>query len=90
MAAQVVIRPYLRQPQFKNWQIKVFYVIVYDRRGEGRSADPDAKFTYQEAFQDLNFILKKYNLKKVTLIGHSFGGLVATLYTAKYPEKVNS
>lgn len=69
---------------------KGFYVIVYDRRGEGRSADPDAKFTYQEAFQDLNFILKKYNLKKVTLIGHSFGGLVATLYTAKYPEKVNS
>jgi len=67
-----------------------FYVIIYDRRGEGRSADPDAKFTYKEAFQDLNFILKKYNLKKVTLIGHSFGGLVATLYTAKYPEKVNT
>jgi proline iminopeptidase len=69
---------------------KGFYVLVYDRRGEGRSADPEAKFTYEEAFQDLNFILKKYNLKKVTLIGHSFGGLVATLYTAKYPEKVNS
>lgn len=69
---------------------KGFYVLVYDRRGEGRSADPDAKFTYKEAFQDLNFILKKYNLKKVTLIGHSFGGLVATLYTAKYPEKVNT
>jgi proline iminopeptidase len=69
---------------------KGFYVLVYDRRGEGRSADPDAKFTYEEAFRDLNFILKKYNLKKVTLIGRSFGGLVATLYTAKYPEKVNS
>jgi proline iminopeptidase len=69
---------------------KGFYVLVYDRRGEGRSTDPDAKFTYQEAFQDLNSILKKYNLKKVTLIGHSFGGLVATLYTAKYPEKVNT
>jgi len=69
---------------------KGFYVIVYDRRGEGRSADPDAKFTYQEAFQDLNSILKKYDLKKVTLIGHSFGGLVATLYTAKYPQNVSN
>lgn len=69
---------------------KGFYVLVYDRRGEGRSADPDAKFTYDEAFQDLNSILKKYNLKKVTLIAHSFGGLVATLYVAKYPEKVNT
>ena len=69
---------------------KGFYVIVYDRRGEGRSADPDAKFTYEEAFQDLNFILKKYNVKKATLLAHSFGGLVATLYTAKYPQNINS
>lgn len=69
---------------------KGFYVIVYDRRGEGRSIDPDAKFTYQEAFQDLNSILKKYQLKKVILLAHSFGGLVATLYTAKYPQNVSS
>ena len=69
---------------------KGFYVIVYDRRGEGRSTDSDAKFTYKEAFQDLNSILKKYDLKKATLIGHSFGGLVATLYTAKYPQNVSS
>jgi len=69
---------------------KGFYVLVYDRRGEGRSTDPDATLTYAEAFQDLNSILKKYNLQKVSFIGHSFGGLVATLYTAKYPQKVNS
>ena len=69
---------------------KGFYALVYDRRGEGRSSDPHAKFTYQEAFQDLNSILKKYNLKKVTLIGHSFGGLAATLYTAKYPQNVSN
>ncbi|MNX35776.1 Proline iminopeptidase [compost metagenome] len=66
-----------------------FYVIVYDRRGEGRSADPEAKFTYQEAFQDLNTIFKKYNLKKATLLAHSFGGLIATLYTEKYPQNVS-
>lgn len=66
-----------------------FYVIVYDRRGEGRSADPDAKFTYAEAFQDLNAIYKKYDLKKATLLAHSFGGLVATLYTEKYPQNVS-
>ena len=69
---------------------KGFYVIVYDRRGEGRSTDLNAKFTYQEAFQDLNSILKQYQLKKVTLLAHSFGGLVATLYTEKYPQNVSS
>jgi proline iminopeptidase len=67
-----------------------FYVIAYDRRGEGRSTDPDAKFTYEEAFQDLNSIYKKYDLKKAILLGHSFGGLVATLYANKYPQKVNA
>ncbi|PWB25902.1 alpha/beta fold hydrolase [Flavobacterium sp. HTF] len=67
-----------------------FYIIAYDRRGEGRSVDPDAKFTYEEAFQDLNSIYKKYHLKKAVLLSHSFGGLVATLYTNKYPQNVSA
>lgn len=67
-----------------------FYVIAYDRRGEGRSADPNAKFTYEEAFQDLNSIYARYHLKKAVLLGHSFGGLVATLYTNKYPQNVSA
>ncbi|MCC9072751.1 alpha/beta hydrolase [Flavobacterium sp. F-65] len=69
---------------------KGFYVIAYDRRGEGRSIDPNATFTYNEAFKDLNTIYKTYNLKKATLLAHSFGGLVATLYSEKYPEKINA
>lgn len=67
-----------------------FYVIVYDRRGEGRSTDLNAKFNFQETFDDISLILKKYNLKKINLIGHSFGGIIATLYTEKNPEKVNA
>jgi proline iminopeptidase len=67
-----------------------FYVVIYDRRGEGRSVDPAAKITYKEAFTDLNSIYKKYKLTKATLIGFSFGGLVTTLFTQKYPKKVNA
>ena len=69
---------------------KGFYVIVYDRRGEGRSMDSAATFTYREAVTDLNEIYKTYHIGKATLIAHSFGGLVATLFTGNYPEKVNS
>ncbi|WDF66800.1 alpha/beta hydrolase [Sphingobacterium oryzagri] len=69
---------------------KGFYVIVYDRLGEGRSADPNAKLTYEEAFEDLNTLITQYNLGKVNLIGHSFGGLVSTLYSKAYPEKVSN
>lgn len=69
---------------------KGLYVIVYDRRGEGRSIDSTATFTYTEAFNDLNVILQLYNIDKATLIGHSFGGLVATLFTERFPKKVNA
>lgn len=65
-----------------------FYVIVYDRRGEGRSADSGATFTFDEAFTDLNVLLSSLKLHKVNLLGHSFGGIVASLYSEKHPEKV--
>ena len=67
-----------------------FYVIVYDRRGEGRSEDKNAKFTFQETFDDLNEIYKKFSLKRATLIGHSFGGIITTLFAEKYPKSINS
>ncbi|MFD2583936.1 alpha/beta fold hydrolase [Pedobacter vanadiisoli] len=67
---------------------KGFYVIVYDRRGEGRSIDTSAKINFAEAITDLDQLMEKYNIKKATLIGHSFGGIVATLYTSSRPEKV--
>jgi proline iminopeptidase len=69
---------------------KGFYVIIYDRRGEGRSIDSTATFTYQEAIKDLNQIFQKYKINKANLIAHSFGGLVGTLFTELNPEKVNS
>ena len=67
-----------------------FYVIVYDRRGEGRSEDKNTKFTFQETFNDLNAIYKKYGLKKANLIGHSFGGIIATLFAEKFPKSIKS
>lgn len=69
---------------------KGYYVIVYDRRGEGRSKDPNAKFTFKETFEDLNSIYQQNNLTKATLIGHSFGGIVATLFAEANPNKVQS
>lgn len=67
-----------------------FYVIVYDRRGEGRSKDSNAKFNFEETFNDLNGIYKKYNIKNALLLGHSFGGIVGTLFAEKNPAMVNS
>ncbi len=65
-----------------------FFVILYDRRGEGRTENDSAKFTYNETFADLLSIYQKHKLDKASLIGHSFGGIVATLFAEKHPKKV--
>ena len=67
-----------------------YFVVVYDRRGEGRSAGTDAKYTFRQTFKDLNAVYKQFGIEKATLIGYSFGGLVATLYADKYTDKVSS
>jgi proline iminopeptidase len=69
---------------------KGFFVIIYDRRGEGRSTDPKAQYTFKESFGDLNAIYQQYALNTATLLGHSFGGIVATLFAEAHPEKVQS
>jgi len=68
-----------------------FFVIVYDQRGCGRTKpDANSLFTFNEAFEDLKGIYKKYNLKKASLIGHSFGGTLGILFSEKYPEKIQN
>jgi proline iminopeptidase len=66
------------------------YVIVYDRRGEGRSADPKAKFTFQESISDLLNLYKKYKITKATLYGHSFGGMLAAKFASAHPNYVHA
>ncbi len=67
-----------------------FFVIVYDRRGEGRSPDQNATYSFSETYDDLNNIYKTYAIKKAVLIGHSFGGIVATQYAKQYPKNIRS
>jgi proline iminopeptidase len=67
-----------------------FYVIVYDRRGEGRSIDKNAAYNFEQTFDDLKSLYEKYGFEKAILIGHSYGGVVATLFAEKYPENINS
>src|SRR5687767_769283 len=66
-----------------------FYVITYDRRGEGRSGTT-AQYTFKETFKDILSLMKCAKVKKVHLIGHSFGGMVGTLFAKQYPDKVKT
>lgn len=65
-----------------------FYVVVYDRRGEGRSGDLEAQYTWEESRADLNQLYQQLKLKKAILLGHSFGGMLGIQYAQQHPKKV--
>jgi len=67
-----------------------FYVVVYDRRGEGRSPDVKAAYTFKESFSDLLLVYRTSGIRKATLLGHSFGGILGTLFSMRYPGKVDA
>lgn len=67
-----------------------FYVIVYDRRGEGRSTDPNAEYSIAEASVDIQGLMQQYQLQKITLLGHRFGGMLAVLFARIHPELVQA
>ncbi|KYH05787.1 alpha/beta hydrolase [Chryseobacterium cucumeris] len=69
---------------------KGFYVIVYDRRGEGRSKDENATMTFKESFEDLKDIYTTYHLQNANILAHSFGGIIGTLFTDQFPQKVKT
>lgn len=69
---------------------KGFYVVVYDRRGEGRSINLKSTYTKKETLKDLVKLMKQNKIKRAHFIGHSFGGMVATWFAKTYPKLTGS
>ena len=62
-----------------------FRVVRYDRRGYGKSTDPDSSYSH---IADLNQVFVKLGVEKAIIFGMSSGGGLAIDFTLKYPEKV--
>ncbi len=67
-----------------------YYVVIWDQRGCGLSERiTEDEFTLESAVEEINAMKAIYAPnQKVTVIGQSWGGGLATLYTSKNPEKV--
>jgi non-heme chloroperoxidase len=63
-----------------------YRVIAYDRRGFGRSEEPDSGFDYDTLAADLARILEDLDLHNVSLIGFSMGGGEVARYIANHGE----
>ena len=64
-----------------------YTVVVYDRRRWGRSRDLGRPETFEDHVVDLAAVIGG---RRVTLVGHSFGGAVALVTAARHPELVAS
>jgi 3-oxoadipate enol-lactonase len=68
-----------------------FRVIAYDIRGHHRTGmGPANAYAMQDLVADLNQLLKHLDIKKCTLIGHSIGGIIASMYAAEHPKTVDA
>jgi len=79
-----------RQWEYQLWQFSNDNrVIALDLRGHGRSDKPEGKYSMSTIQRDLRIALDVLGVKeRVVLVGHSFGGAIATEFTVTHPERV--
>jgi pimeloyl-ACP methyl ester carboxylesterase len=66
---------------------KIRTVITPDLQGHGRTADiPDRPITFEQHAKDVVGLLKHLGIEKADFFGESFGGIVATIISVRYPE----
>ncbi|MFV8282757.1 alpha/beta fold hydrolase [Christiangramia marina] len=67
--------------------------ITYDQRGTGNSkilSNNDADYTIDLMVEDIEVLRKHLGYENWIVLGHSFGGMLAYAYAAKYPERVRA
>ncbi|MCX6731891.1 MAG: alpha/beta hydrolase [Candidatus Parcubacteria bacterium] len=77
-------------PAIQKFQEAKFNVLALDLRGHGFSDKTKKRALYRLPVfsDDLDMILKKEDLKKIILIGYSFGGYVAFQYALSHPQSL--
>jgi proline iminopeptidase len=80
--------------------------VYYDQRGSGKSTRPIDKFASSNYYQNMKELDRTLGLgaqiadierarrilggQKLVIIGHSFGGFLAALYAAEFPQNVKA
>lgn len=66
-------------------------VVFYDQLGCGRSAATvidESHITINSFVEDIETLRKALKFEKVTIVGHSWGGMLAMYYAVKYPKNI--
>lgn len=66
--------------------------IIYDQRGTGKSILADlnvSSVTMKLMVDDIESLRKHLKIEKWSILGHSFGGMLAAYYATFYPEHID-
>lgn len=70
-----------------------FARVLFDQRGTGRSKleTVDAKtMTFANLVADLEALRAELGAEQLTIVGHSWGGILAQMYAGEHPERVRA
>jgi pimeloyl-ACP methyl ester carboxylesterase len=63
-----------------------FRVVVPDQIGFGRSSKPIIPYNFHDMALNTRRLLESLRIAKVTIIGHSMGGMLAARFAASFPD----
>jgi proline iminopeptidase len=65
-------------------------LIYFDAFGRGKSdrAKSPKEYTFARDVEDIEGLRQALGLGKISLLGHSYGGIVAQAYALKYPDSI--
>ena len=66
-----------------------FQVALFDQRGQGRSDKPPGPYSMAGYAQDALAVADKLGWERPSVIGYSFGGMVAQEYAIRFPDRLN-
>jgi len=65
-----------------------YRVVAVDMRGHGQSPTPESGYSAVQLSADINRVIDELELKQVTVVGHSLGGMAAIFLAAHRPDVV--
>jgi 3-oxoadipate enol-lactonase len=67
-----------------------FVVVVPDLRGFGNSSKPTSGYRMEDYVRDIVGLLDALGIKKALVLGQSFGGILAQIFSLSHPERTQS
>src|SRR5271169_4725918 len=77
------------EPTIRALVSRGYRAIVPDQIGFGKSSKPEHfQFTFQELATDTRALLDSLHIDKISVVGHSIGGMLATRFALMFPDRV--